>query len=127
MKKIVIIEDHQMTLQILKSWFMHEEFQMMCYAKIENLFQKISLFKPDLIITDISLLATSTEELLGVFKRIKFPILVISLMKKDEVNYFASRTGAIASFTKPLNLIEIFGCIQDYFKEKDQTMKTLQL
>lgn len=127
MKKIVIIEDNQMTLQILKSWFMHEEFKMICFAKIENLVQKISLFKPDLIITDIRLLATSTEELMGVLRRIKFPILVISLMKKDEVDYFASTTGAIASFAKPLNLIEIFGCIQDYFNEKDLTMKTLHL
>lgn len=127
MKKVVIIEDNQLTLQILKCWFMDEEFQMMCINKVENLSQRISLFKPDLIITDIKLIATPTKKLLRVFRRVKFPVVVISSMKKDEVDYFTKRIGALASFTKPLNLIEIFGCIQDFFNEKDRTMKTLQL
>ena len=115
MKKIVIIEDNQVIQHILRSWFSEEDFQVVSLDSIEGLTNKVRLFKPDLIITDIMIPNTTADELITVFNEIHVPIIVISSMDAEDVLFFAARIDAIGSFTKPIHLNELFGFIHDFF------------
>jgi DNA-binding NtrC family response regulator len=127
MKKVVIIEDNQVIQQILKCWFIDEEFKVISLNRIYGLRQKIDLFKPDLIISDTKLPATEIGDLIKVIGSLKYPVIAISSTKDDDATTFATQIGAIASFTKPINLIGMFGFIYDHFNtNKSLTKKTTQ-
>jgi DNA-binding response OmpR family regulator len=125
MKKVVIIEHNQLIQLILRSWLAEEEFDVMTIESSLKLGDRIIKFKPDLIITDNML--PNTNILVNTFSNLAYPKLVISSTEEKEVKLFAAKINAIAYFAKPINLIEIFGFIHDYFFEKKRTKNSLQL
>lgn len=127
MKKVVIVEDNHVIQHILISWFADEDFQVISLEGIEDLVQKVAIFNPDLIITDIMLPNTTANEIIDVFTQIKCPVIVISSMDEEDVEYFSSRIGAIAAFNKPINIDEVFAFIREYFKDKNLTTNPLQV
>ena len=126
MKRIIIIEDNQVIQHILRSWFSEEDYQVVSLDSIEGLTNKVRLFKPDLIITDIMIPNTTADELISVFNDINTPIIVISSMDAEDVVFFAARINAIGSFTKPIHLNELFAFIHDFFNN-NLTSKSLLL
>jgi DNA-binding response OmpR family regulator len=125
MKKVVIIEDNRVIQHILKSWFKEEEFKVVSLENTDHLVDKLETFRPDLIITDIMLPDTTAADMLKIFSNLEYPVIVISSMDDDDVSYFASRIGAIASFTKPIKVKEIFDFIHNFFTHNNQTTNTL--
>jgi DNA-binding response OmpR family regulator len=125
MKKVVIIEHNQLIQLILRSWLTEEEFDVMPIKNSLNLSDRIIKFEPDLIITDNML--PNTTNLVNTFSHLLYPKLIISSSEEKDVKLFAAKIKAIAYFAKPINLIEIFGFIHDYFFEKKRTKNSLQL
>lgn len=118
MKKVVIIEDNSVIQHLLSSWFIDEDYNVLCLNNLDNLVEKIEGIKPDLIITDIMLPNNTATDLIDTFCKIKYPIIVLSSMEEEDVTFFADQIGAIAAFTKPVKMNEIFGFINEYFLEK---------
>ena len=125
MKKVVVIEQNQLIQRIVRSWLTEEEFDVMTIESTFKLNNRIINFKPDLIITDNMLL--NTNSLVNTFSQLNYPKLVISSSEEKDVKLFAARIKALAYYAKPINLIEIFGFIHDYFFEKNKTKNTQQL
>ena len=125
MKKVVVIEQNQLIQRIVRSWLTEEEFDVMTIESTFKLNNRIIYFKPDLIITDNMLL--NTNSLVNTFSQLNYPKLVISSSEEKDVKLFAARIKALAYYAKPINLIEIFGFIHDYFFEKNKTKNTQQL
>ena len=118
MKKIVIIEDNTVIQHLLSSWFIDDDYNVLFLSNLEGLTEKIEGMKPDLIITDIMLPNNTATDLIDTFCKIKYPIIVLSSMEKEDVVFFAFQIGAIAAFTKPVKMNEIVGFINEYFQGK---------
>jgi len=115
MKKVVIVEDNQVIQHMFKSWFANDEFNVQFLDNIDNLVEKIEEIKPDLIVTDIMLPDSTAADLITTYSKVKYPVIVLSSMDEEDVEFFAEKIGAIKSFTKPVNMPEIYGFINDYF------------
>ena len=125
MKKVVIIEHNQLIQLILRSWLMEEEFDVMIIDSSLKISDRIIKFKPDLIITDNML--PNTTNIINTFSHFIYPKLVISSSEEKDVKLFAAKIKALAYYAKPINLIEIFGFIHDYFFDKNKAKNSLQL
>lgn len=115
MKKVVIIEDNLVVRHLLSSWFADDDFEVLTFDDIENLNERMDLIKPDLIITDIMLPNTNAAGMIEYFTKVKYPVIILSSMEEEDINYFANKIGAVAFFKKPVNLNSIFGFVNEYF------------
>lgn len=116
MKKVVIIEDDPVIQHLLKSWFMDDDFIVVSLDTTENLKEKVDEIKPNLIVTDIMLPNNTAADLINTFKKINCPVVVLSSMEEEDIDFFAEKIGAIAAYTKPVNMGEMFDFINGYFK-----------
>lgn len=116
MKKVVIIEDNPVIQHLLKSWFMDDDFMVVSLNNTENLKEKVGEIKPNLIVTDIMLPNNTATDLINTFNEIKCPVIVVSSMEEEDIDFFANKIGAIAAFSKPVKMDEMFDFINTYFK-----------
>lgn len=115
MKKVVIIEDNRVIQHLLSSQLSDDDYKVECLDSFDNLMDKIKLIDPDLIITDIMLPNGNVTEMIKTYQDLKCPIIVLSSMDNEDVEYFATEIGAIAAFTKPVNMNDIVEFINEYF------------
>lgn len=116
MKKVVIIEDNPVIQHLLKSWFMEDDFMVVSLSNTESLQEKVDEIKPNLIVTDIMLPNNTASDLINTFNKINCPVIVVSSMEEEDIDFFADKIGAIAAFTKPVKMEEMFDFINSYFK-----------
>lgn len=117
MKKVIIIEDNPVVQHLLKSWFTDDDFIVVSLNNTENLKEKVEEIKPNLIVTDIMLPNNTAADLINTFNKINCPVIVLSSMEEEDIDFFANKIGAIGAFTKPVNMVEMFEFINMYFKK----------
>lgn len=120
MKRVVIIEDNQVIQQVLAGWFCDDDFEVLTLTDMKDLYTRLDIFKPDLILTDIMLPDTTGHEMIEIFQGVSYPVIVLSSMDRDDVDFFAGRIGAIGAYCKPVDLEEMFAFIHAYFESAGQ-------
>ena len=110
MKKIVIIEDDKIIINILEFLFKKEGFEThIAKDGIEGI-EKISTIRPDLIVSDIMMPYKSGLEI-TLFSKTNYPeipiIMISALGKEDQTVIEVANLGVDAFFAKPFDPKEL--------------------
>lgn len=118
-KRIFIIEDNDMTIQILKFIFSKEGYELSISKDGLDAIEKIPEEVPDLVITDIMLPMKSGLEIIQFikdnFKNV--PIIALSSLGEEEATVLdAFKLGVDDFVTKPFNPNELLFRVKRFLK-----------
>jgi CheY-like chemotaxis protein len=121
MKKIVIVEDDQVIRESLKEFLEINGYEVMAIESSIDLLQKISSFKPDILITDIIMPDKDGIEIIIETKKYLPNIRLIAISggaRIDSESYLntAKYLGADATLKKPFSHKELLDCILNLTK-----------
>ncbi|MBP9042430.1 MAG: response regulator [Spirochaetes bacterium] len=121
MKKIVIVEDDQVIRESLKEFLEINGYEVMAIESSIDLLQKISSFKPDILITDIIMPDKDGIEIIIETKKYLPNIRLIAISgggRIDSEIYLntAKYLGADATLKKPFSHKELLDCILNLTK-----------
>lgn len=101
--KIVLIEDDVVLSGILLDRLKSYGYQVLHVETIHAFEPFLRLYEPDLIITDLLLSGVTAKELIDYFSQFVCPILLISSVDQEDLNYFATMVAAKRAFQKPFD------------------------
>lgn len=110
MKKILIIEDDEVVLSMLRFKLTKEDFIVETVKNARLAYAKVVEFKPDLILTDVMMPFVSGLEFLNYYRnelKKTTPIIVISSLGQEETILQAFELGADDFIVKPFNPNEV--------------------
>ncbi len=110
MKKILVIEDDKIIINIIEFLLKKEGYQIEIAIDGNEAFKKIESIQPDLVITDIMLPYKSGLEITSFSKKIhpNVPVIIISSLGKEDMTIIeAFKIGADDLLAKPFNPIEL--------------------
>jgi len=112
-KKILIVEDEQEVLALLKTKLNQRNFQVETSVDGNDAIDKIKIFHPDLVLLDIMLPGIDGIEVLKWIKKNQPQILVIMTTAKKEVSDLKTGYALEADYyiTKPYTFDEIISGI----------------
>ncbi|PKB15920.1 response regulator transcription factor [Flavobacterium sp. 5] len=116
--KILIAEDDTLIAKIFEYILKKEGYQVTCCKDGLSAIEKIPVFMPDLIITDIMLPFRSGLEIIGFSKEYfeNIPIIVVSALGEEEITVLkAFSLGADDFVSKPFNPNELLVRIKRSF------------
>lgn len=121
MKKIIIVEDDQVIRESLKEFLEINGYEVMAIESSIDLLQKISSFKPDILITDIIMPDKDGIEIIIETKKYLPNIRLIAISgggRIDSESYLntAKYLGADATLKKPFSHKELLDCILNLTK-----------
>lgn len=118
-KRILIIEDDNMTIEILKFVFKKENYEIIISKDGLDAVEKIPTLIPDLVITDIMLPMKSGLEVLQFIKTNypKIPVIALSSLGEEEATVIEAFNLGIDDFiAKPFNPNELLLRAKRYLK-----------
>mgnify|MGYP003574916257 FL=1 len=118
-KRIFIIEDDNMTIQILKFIFTKEGYELLISKDGLDAIERIPNETPDLVITDIILPMKSGLEIIQFIKNNypNIPVLALSSLGEEETTVLdAFKLGVDDFIAKPFNPNELLLRVKRYLK-----------
>lgn len=118
-KRIFIIEDDNMTIQILKFIFTKEGYELLISKDVLDAIERIPNETPDLVITDIILPMKSGLEIIQFIKKNypNIPVLALSSLGEEETTVVdAFKLGADDFIAKPFSPNELLSRVKRYLK-----------
>ncbi|MFZ2038742.1 MAG: response regulator [Minisyncoccia bacterium] len=117
--KILIIEDEEVLVRVLKEKFEDENFKASVVMEGTGAFSAAKKFMPDIILLDILLPNLNGIEVLSKFKADKIlkdiPVIIISNLGDEDKVKHAFKLGAIDYMVKSLHPInEVVEKVNDY-------------
>ncbi len=117
-KKILIIEDNNITIKIIEHFLKNENYSVDVAQDGEVGLRKISEDKPDLILLDIMIPTLSGIQLLEKLKEntqfSQIPIIIISSLSQDEDVLKGLEKGAVDYIPKPFSPQILIAKIKKY-------------
>ena len=117
-KKILLMDDSEITLEILKEGLEEKGFQVLCTTSLVEFDQLVLKEKPDLIITDIMMPEIKGDHICEVLKRDHFtantPIILFSSIDEEELKSLCKKSGADGYISKKIEPEEIVEKIKDF-------------
>jgi len=110
MNKILIIEDDEIVLSMLRYKLTKEDFIVETVKNARLALQTAIEFKPDLILTDIMMPFVSGLEFLNIYRnelKKNTPIIVLTSLGQEETILQAFELGADDFIAKPFNANEV--------------------
>jgi len=110
MNKILIIEDDEVVLSMLRYKLTKEDFIVETVKNARLALQTAIEFKPDLILTDIMMPFVSGLEFLNIYRnelKKDTPIIVLTSLGQEETILQAFELGADDFIAKPFNANEV--------------------
>lgn len=110
MNKILIIEDDEVVLSMLRYKLTKEDFIVETVKNARFAIQTAIEFKPDLILTDIMMPFVSGLEFLNIYRnelKKDTPIIVLTSLGQEETILQAFELGADDFIAKPFNANEV--------------------
>lgn len=108
MKKVFIVEDEILIIELIKSYLEKEGFLVNYTTTGLGAIEKIEEFKPDVLIVDLMLPEVSGEEIISQIRnKINIPILIISAKKTEESVLNGFEIGADDYIRKPFSPREL--------------------
>jgi putative two-component system response regulator len=113
-EKILICDDEETSRHLILDALEGEEYQCFEAASAREVLTLTDRYSPALILLDIRLPDESGLELLPRLKKINSGVLVIAVTAVSELNVAIQciRRGAYDYITKPINIEELFSCVQ---------------
>ncbi len=121
-KKILIIDDDKMVLQIIESRLKKEGYETLAMEDSRQVLEKIETFEPDLLVTDLQMPGIDGFEIMKQVRDRKelrnTKIIVVSAKSFEFDKNRAHEMGAQAFLVKPIDFEELFGIIDKVIKEE---------
>jgi CheY-like chemotaxis protein len=112
--KIMIVEDNADSRDMLTYWLKDKGFAVTCAENGEEALNLLTIERPELIITDISMPVMDGIELIKQLRKIPelktIPVLVVSAFRSGII-HDAMQAGANAATAKPLEIEKLFELI----------------
>ncbi|WP_269235271.1 response regulator transcription factor [Flavobacterium flavigenum] len=118
-KRIFIIEDDNMTIQILKYIFSKEGYEVIISKNGLDAIERIPEEKPDLVMTDILMPMKSGLEVIKFIKDnfTKTPVIALSSLGEEEATVLdAFKLGVDDFIAKPFSPNELLFRVKRYLK-----------
>ncbi len=116
MKKILVIDDSELTLHLVNKSLTKAGFQVFTTDNLVEFDRLLKEQKPDLIITDIKMPDISGDNICEVLKRDyetgEIPIVFFSSLNDDELRVLAEKSGADGFISKEHGLEELENMIR---------------
>ncbi|WDF45551.1 response regulator [Chryseobacterium sp. KACC 21268] len=108
-KKILIFDDDIATLEVVSIIFKDLGYQVEIAETADDIISKVSLFKPDLIMMDISIPVIGGIEATRLLKsqEIYNEIPVMIITANNDIEQLSARANADAYLSKPFDLNEL--------------------
>ena len=111
-KKILIADDQEDTLALLKDFLSGHDFEVMVIKEPKNIFASIISFEPDLILLDLLMPDLGGFEICEIINKNlqtrEIPIIIISGFGNLVDVKKAYSLGAVGYFVKPFSLDDLF-------------------
>lgn len=129
-KKILVVDDENQITRVLRRSLMAHRYEVRTAADAESAVDTFHDFKPDLIITDLSMPQISGIELCREIRKIsEIPIIVLSVKGEEKTKVEALDAGADDYVTKPFGIDELLARIRAALRRSpspnDTTPQTL--
>lgn len=121
MKKIYIVEDQPLQVDMLKAVFKnHSEYNITYFYDGLELYKKVQEDPPDMLIVDIILPTLSGMAIIKLLKLsdlyTRIPILVISSITEDDIKEQVAKAGGNDFLAKPFQIKELLSKIETLVK-----------
>jgi len=124
MKKITIVEDDKITQYLLKCLLIKEGYSVTSITDGQDIIENKDVLSTDLIILDIMLPNIyDSSTLIGLYKDIDAPIIVMSTMDKFDGIYFTKKINAESFFSKPLDHREVVNEVNDILNSENSNLE----
>ena len=108
--KILVAEDEPMILKAIEFKLQKEGYDVMCCNDGREALEKIPVYLPDIVITDLMLPYASGFEIVNTVKSIKekkIAVIVLSALGQEKTVEEAFELGADDYMTKPFSFTEL--------------------
>jgi DNA-binding response OmpR family regulator len=117
-KKILLMDDSEITLEILKDGLEQKGFEVYTTTNLVEFDQTIIKVKPDLIITDIMMPDIKGDHICEVLKRdhhtTSTPIILFSSIEEEDLKALCKKSGADGYISKKSEPDEIVEKIKEF-------------
>ena len=119
-KKILVVDDEKDILEFCKLVLSDEEYEVECVLDAKKGLEKLTEFKPDLILLDIMMPEVDGWEFMRIlrndegYKNIPIAMLTAKVQPKDQV--MGIQEGADDYITKPFSPTELVERVSEIFK-----------
>ena len=113
MSKILIIEDNELNLKLMKDILISQNYEIDTAADGEEGLEKAMENDYDLILLDIQMPVVSGYDFLQIYKK-KTPIIVVSACAMDTEVDKAKELGCADYISKPIQIMEFLNTVKKY-------------
>ncbi len=113
MRKILIIEDNELNLKLMKDILISQNYEIDTAADGEEGLEKAMENDYDLILLDIQMPVVSGYDFLQIYNK-KTPIIVVSACAMDTEIDKAKELGCADYISKPIQIMEFLNTVKKY-------------
>lgn len=120
MYKILIVDDEELLLQMLKCQFEGENYEVITAVNANELLEKI-IYKPDIILLDINMPEINGLELCTMIREhVSVPIIFLTARGSDKDKINGLMAGGDDYITKPFNMDELLARIMAHLRREER-------
>ena len=113
MRKILIIEDNELNLKLMKDILISQNYEIDTAADGEEGLEKAMENDYDLILLDIQMPVVSGYDFLQIYDK-KTPVIVVSACAMDTEVDKAKELGCADYISKPIQIMEFLNTVKKY-------------
>jgi DNA-binding response OmpR family regulator len=114
MKKVLVVDDDQNILHVVRHILMSYGFEVLTHATGINVLEVILDYEPDLILLDIRLPGKSGTEICKELKKLHCNIPIILFSAHTQQENFLDIFGADAFMRKPFDVKDLINTVKFY-------------
>ncbi len=119
--KVLIVDDEEVNIRIIEA-YLNKEYEIIKGQNGKEAMNKISQYKPDIVLLDIMMPQISGYDVCKSIKENEatrcIPVVMITALSGLEAKIKAIEVGADDYLTKPINRIELFTRVKSLLKKK---------
>lgn len=116
MSTVLVVEDTASEMELITSYLRESGYTVISATDAQEALNKVSLFKPDVVVTDVVMPGMSGFELCRSLKKNpeteKLPVVVCSSKNQEIDRLWAMKQGADAYVTKPFKQEDIVKAVR---------------
>lgn len=119
MKKIMIVDDHQDIIEVLKKIVTKLGYDSNQAIDGKQFLTKVEKYKPDLVLLDVMMPGLTTKDILKKLKekklsKLKIILITVVRFSDEEKNTLIRNSNIVDYVTKPFNVKELMGIIKKH-------------
>ncbi len=121
--KILIVDDEEKNIKLLKGMLFNENYQITAALSGEEALEQLAGFNPDLVLLDVMMPGISGFDVCRQIKKGEktrtIPVVMVTALRENEHRLKALESGADDFFDKPLDYTELKVRIRSLLRGRD--------